>query len=256
LSVRLIRNRKKDLNGLIDAVRFLCHVISEAFIGPGPTASTDLSKFTLSAFSLIAIGISKILEDLRDGPNLLERFFFYISTIHFEITAGLNLTDMRDEAEGDTSQTSPSRGIQSFLLVKNLFPLFFGPLSENAVVVRGTGSLELEGDVISLLIKPVEGFFIIQGRDPLIFKLLSPSCGNQEEDVMGCCTESDSEMEDLSDQMEVGLRDGRIDLEFESPFFCHLDPSKRTLKGTARLSEGIVCLRIWAVEADADPLNP
>jgi hypothetical protein len=71
LNVKLARNRKKDLNGLIDAIRFLCHIISEAFIGSGPTASTDLSEFTPSAFSLVAIGISKILEDFGDGPDLL-----------------------------------------------------------------------------------------------------------------------------------------------------------------------------------------
>jgi len=214
LNVKLARNWKKDLNGLIDAIRFLCHVIPEAFIGPGSTASTDLSELTPSAFPLIAIGISKILENLRGGPDLLKSFFFYISAIHFEIAAGLNLTVMRDEAEGDTSQTSPSRGIQSFLLVKNLFPPFFSLLSENAVVVRGTGSLKLEGNLIPLLIKPVKGFFIIEGRDSLIFKLPSPSCGNQEEDVMGHCTESDSKTEDLSNQVEVGLCDGSIDLEF------------------------------------------
>jgi hypothetical protein len=106
---------------------------------------------------------------------------------------------MRDEAEGDTSQTSPSRGIQSLTLVEDLLPLFFRPLSEDAVVVRGTSGFELERDLIPLLIKPVKGFFIIQSRYFLIFKILSPSCRNKKEDVMGRCTQNDSKAEDLSD---------------------------------------------------------
>jgi hypothetical protein len=71
LNVTLARNRNKDLIGFIDTVRFLCHIISEALMGSGPTAPTDLSEFTPSAFSLVAIGISKILEDFGDGPDLL-----------------------------------------------------------------------------------------------------------------------------------------------------------------------------------------
>ena len=73
---------------------------------------------------------------------------------------------------------------------------------------------------------------------------------------MGHCTESDSKMEDFSYQMEVGLCNGRIDLEFEPSLFCYLDPMKRTLKGPAHLSKGIVGHCIGAIEADADPLNP
>jgi hypothetical protein len=106
---------------------------------------------------------------------------------------------MRDETEGDPSKTSPSRGIQSHTLVKDLLPLFFSPLSENAVVVRGTSRFKLERDLIPLLIKPVERFFIIQGRYLLIFEILSPSCRNKKEDVMGRCTQNDCKAEDLSD---------------------------------------------------------
>ena len=118
LKVRLIRKRKKDLNRLIDAVRFLCHVVSGDFVGPGPATSADLSELTSSAFSLIAIDIPKISEDLRVSPDLLKRLFSHISTVQFEIAAGLHLTDMGDEAEGDTSQTSSGHGIQAILLLE------------------------------------------------------------------------------------------------------------------------------------------
>jgi hypothetical protein len=168
LNVTLARNRNKDSNGLIDAVRLLCHIISEAFIGSGPTSSADLAELAPPTFSTVAIGISKILEDFGGVPDLMESFFFYISAIHFKIAAGLNLTDMGDEAERDASQTSSSHRIQSLLLGKNLFPLFFCLLSEDAVIMRGTGGLELKGYLIPLLIKPVKGFFIIEGRYLLI----------------------------------------------------------------------------------------
>jgi hypothetical protein len=56
--------------------------------------------------------------------------------------------------------------------------------------------------------------------------------------------------------VEVGLRNGGIDLEFEPPFFCYPDPPKGSLKGTVHLSKGIVSFRIGTVETDADPLNP
>jgi hypothetical protein len=164
LNVTLARNRNKESNGLIDAVRLLCHIVSEAFIGPGPTASADPSELAPPTFSLIAIRISKILENFGGVPDLLESFFFYISAIDFKIATGLNLTDMGDEAERDTSQTSSSHRVQSLPPVERIFPLFFCLLSEDAVIVRGTGGLELKGDLISLLIKPEKGFFIIEGR--------------------------------------------------------------------------------------------
>ena len=75
LNVRLIRKRKKDLNRFIDAVRFLCHVVPGDLVGPCPTSSADLSEFTPSAFSLIAVRIPETLEDLGIHPDLLERMF-------------------------------------------------------------------------------------------------------------------------------------------------------------------------------------
>jgi hypothetical protein len=256
LEVRLIRKWKKGLNRLINAVGFFCHIISKALIGPGTAASADFSELASSAFSLIAIHIAKILENLRGLPNLFKRFFSQISAVHFQIAAGLHLTDMGDEAEGDTSQTTPGHGIQSILLRGDLLPLFFGPLPENAIIVGSTGGLQLEGDMIPLLIKPVERFFIIESRYFLIHKFLSPSGGNQEEDVVGDCSEVDRQLEDLGDQVKVGLGDGGIDLEFKSSSLCHLDPPEGSLKGAFDLSKSIMCFWIGAVEADADSLNP
>jgi hypothetical protein len=83
LKVRLIRKRKKDLKRLIDAIRLLRHILPGDFIGPCPTTPANLSEFTSPAFSLVAIGIPKILEDFGILPDLPERFFSDISTIQF-----------------------------------------------------------------------------------------------------------------------------------------------------------------------------
>ena len=118
-------------------------------------------------------------------------------------------------------EASPGHGIQSVFLGRDLFPLLFGPLPENAIVVGGTGGLELKGNFVSLFIEPVKGLFIIQGRDLLILKFLSPARGNQEKDVMGHGTEIDCKAEDFRNQVEVDLGDGRIDLEIEASLLCH-----------------------------------
>jgi hypothetical protein len=99
LKVEFTRKRKEDLNRLINAIGFLSHVFPGEFVSPCPAASTNLSEFTPPAFSLIAIGVAKILENVRFHPDLLKRFFSHVSAIQFEIAAGLNLTHMGDETE-------------------------------------------------------------------------------------------------------------------------------------------------------------
>src|SRR4030042_844456 len=120
LNVGRIRKRRRDLNRLIDTVRFLGHIISGGFVRPGSATSAELSKFTPSAFSLIAIRVSKMLKDFGLSPDFLKRFFSHISTVQLEIAAGLDLANMRDETEGDASQTSSGHSIQSICFVSDL----------------------------------------------------------------------------------------------------------------------------------------
>ena len=88
--------------GFINAIGFFAHVVPKAFVSPGTTASTDFSVFTNSTFPFIAICVPKIKEDRGVLPNLLERLFPHVSTVQFQIAAGLNLTQMGEEAEGDS----------------------------------------------------------------------------------------------------------------------------------------------------------
>jgi hypothetical protein len=228
--------------GFVNAIRFFAHVVPKAFIGPGTTASTDFSVFTDSTFPFIAIRVPEIEKDRGVVPDLFERLFPHSSTVQFQIATGLNLTRMGEEAEGDPSQTTPGHGIQSVLLRCDLLPLFLGPLAEDPVIMWGTGGLQLERNPFPLLVKPVERFFIVEGGDLLILKLLSPSGGNQEEDVMGYRTKVNRKFEDVGDQMEVHLGDGRVDLEFKTSPLGQFNPLQGTLKGSFHLSKGIMGL--------------
>jgi hypothetical protein len=122
--------------------------------------------------------------------------------------------------------------------------------------VRGASSLKLEGDLIDLLVEPVECLFIIQGGYLLIFEILSPSCGDQKKDMMSHCPKGDSEIENLWNEVEIDLCDGCIDLKFEASLFCHLDPSERAFERTFHFSKRIMRFCIRAIQADTDPLNP
>ena len=108
--------------------------------------------------------------------------------------------------------------------------------------MRSAGRLQLERNLLPLLIKPVQGFFIVRGGDLLILKFLSPSGGNQEEDVMGYRTKVNRKFEDIGDQMEIHLGDGRVDLKFKTSLLGQINPLQRPLKGSFHFSKGIMGL--------------
>jgi transcriptional regulator with XRE-family HTH domain len=120
---------KEDLKRLINTIGFLGHVFPGEFIGPGPTASADLSELTPSTLPMITICISKILEDLTVFPDLLKRLLPHISTIQFEIATGLNLPCMGDEAERDAFDNL--QNIKESLMQAN--PQYTGDLRDKAV---------------------------------------------------------------------------------------------------------------------------
>jgi hypothetical protein len=103
----------------------------------------------------------------------------------------LDLTYVGNKAKGNTPQTSSGHSIEPILFRGYFFPLLFGPLPKDAVVVRRTGGLELERDSISLLIKPVKCLFIVEGRDLLVLEFFSTARGNEEKEMMGHGTETD-----------------------------------------------------------------
>jgi hypothetical protein len=74
--------------------------------------------------------------------------------------------------------------------------------------------------------------------------------------MMGNRPDVNSEAENIRDHAKVNLCNGCIDLEFNPSFFQHFDSPKGAFKRTFHFPKGIVHLCIWAIEADADPLNP
>ncbi len=102
-----------------------------------------------------------------------------IAAICIQKTARLNVSPMRDKAKTDTAQTTPCYGVQSMGFKGDRLALFFGPLSEDTIVVRGTGGLEVQRCFVSLVIKPVQCFFIFGGVDFRVDDILSATGGNQ-----------------------------------------------------------------------------
>jgi len=88
----------------------------------------------------------------------------------------------------------------------------------------------LKRNLVGLFVKPVEGFFIIERRDLLIFELLPSSRRNQKKDVKRHGPQTDSQTEDLRDQVEIDLRDGGVDLEFDAPFLAISIPRREPSK--------------------------
>ena len=96
---------------------------------------------------------------------------------------------MRYKAKPNAAQTSSGDCIQPMAFKANLFPFFPGPLSENPIIVRGTGGLKLKRSLFPLIVKPVERFFIFVGVDGLVQDIFSAACGNQQKNVMANGTE-------------------------------------------------------------------
>src|SRR4030042_3994266 len=113
--------------GFINAIRLFAQIIPKAFIGPGPTASTDFSVFTDSTFPFIAIRVPEIEEDRGVLPDVFERLFPDVATVQFQIPTGLHLTHMGEEAEGDPPQPTRGMASQPDSLGGIFFPLFLAP---------------------------------------------------------------------------------------------------------------------------------
>jgi len=92
------------------------------------------------------------------------RGFPHVSTVEFEVAAGLNLTLVRDETEGDAPQTTPCHRIEPVFLGRDFFPFLLCPLPENTVIMRGASGLELKRDLVPLIIEPMKRLLIILGE--------------------------------------------------------------------------------------------
>jgi len=118
-------------------------------------------------------------------PNILKILAPDVPAGQFQVTAGLHIAPMRDEAETDPPQASSGHGIQSMRFRGNPFPLGPGPLAQNPVIVRGTGGFQLQGVLLPLIVKPMENFFVIISADGLSFQGPSTPRRNQKKNMVG-----------------------------------------------------------------------
>ena len=70
---------------------------------------------------------------------------------------------------------------------RNSFSFPPSPLSQNPVEMGGAGHLQVQGNVIPLVIEPVQYFLVVMGGNGLALQPLAPARWNQQEEMMGDC---------------------------------------------------------------------
>ena len=124
--------------GLISAKRFFRHIVAFFGKGPGSTSSTYLYVFTTAAPAFIERKISKFHKYIRGLPYFPQALFSQAPAIYFQVPARLYIAPMRYKAEANAPQTTPSHGIQTMGLGRNLFPFRLCSLPQYAVIMGCT----------------------------------------------------------------------------------------------------------------------
>ena len=88
-------------------------------------------------------------------PNFTEGLLGDITAIQIQKSARLYDAAMRYETEARTAQATPSDGIQAMGFKSDAAAIFPGALPQDAIVMGGTSGLELQGGLVSLIIKPI-----------------------------------------------------------------------------------------------------
>ena len=103
----------------------------------------------------------------------------HIAAIQFQITAWLNLANMRNEAEGDAAKTTPSGLMKMspdfFLRLRTLDLI----LVHYAEIMRRAGGFELNGTIQGFLVKPQQRLFIFGSCYCLIGQIPATACRYQ-----------------------------------------------------------------------------
>ena len=162
---------------------------------------------------------------------------------------------MRNEGEAHPTQAAACHGIQAEGLDVDCAFLRVGALTKNAVIVRSAGGLQLQRCQVSLLIEPVQGFFILLGTDSLFRQILAAAHGNEQENVVGYRAKRNRQGMNGRELLQVLAGDGGIDLKVEARLPGILHPAKRSLEGSRDLPEGVMGGCGSAIQADTDALD-
>jgi hypothetical protein len=90
--------------GLVNAEWFFVQVIAACRKGPSAAPHAEIAKLAVAAFPFQIIGVSQLLKNAGILPNLCEGLVVQISCQNRQISARINLTSVRNEADTRTGQ--------------------------------------------------------------------------------------------------------------------------------------------------------
>ena len=164
----------------IGTVGLFLHVIAIQTKRPRATTATHTFILARSTFTLQALVMAQILEHRRVRPNFRERNFCYVPQVHVEITAGLHLSNVADERERDAAQTPARHGFHAVGCGAYFYALSCGLLTQNAIILRRIGRLEMHRRALLALECPTQHFFVFIRRKLNIKQIGTSTRGHKQ----------------------------------------------------------------------------
>jgi len=86
---------------------------------------------------------------------------------------------MGNKTKARSGETPSGDSIQTMGFKGYFFPVFFGPLAKDAIIVWRTRGFKLETGFIFLIVEPVQRLFILFGIDGGVNNVFAATCRNQ-----------------------------------------------------------------------------
>src|SRR3989339_1705290 len=189
------------------------------------------------------VKIPEPIEDRGVFPDILKTLSLNITAFHIQKPAGLDPAHMGNKTKPGSGQAAPCNGIQPMGFKAYFFAFLPGSLPQNPVIMGSAGGLKLKVDFFSLVIKPVQGLFVFHSIDLTVQNVFSPSRGDQQKNMVGCCAQGFSQLQNFRDLAEIGFCNGGVDLEFNAGLLGELDALKGSFKGLGNPSKGVMGFR-------------
>ena len=162
---------------------------------------------------------------------------------------------MGNKAKGGSTQTAAGHCIEAVCLKVDLLPFCMGLLTEDPVIVGSTGGLQVKGNLVPHLVKPVQQPFIVLCGDFLVNHFLCPAGGDQQKQMVGRGLQLYTHIQNLFDIVDIVLGHGGIDLELDTGCLEELNPLHRASKSTLHHPKPVVLMFISAINGNAYALD-
>src|SRR5208337_4623153 len=96
---------------LVDAERLFIEIIAGSGKGAGTTTHANVAEFAAAAFPLQVVDIAQFIKHHRVLPDLGKGLLPQISCQGWQVSAGVDLTLMRDETDRGSGQASLGHGV-------------------------------------------------------------------------------------------------------------------------------------------------